>query len=308
MFAVLFTLTGAKAMSYEEARDRARYLTDKMAYELNLNDAQYNDAYEINLDYLMNIRTESDAYGVYWEYRNADLRHILYDWQFSIFHAADHFFRPIIWRTTGWFLPIYDIYPVTHFYYNPPRVYHEYRGGHCHYRFNHHASFYADRRPVWNGGFRGEHRGPVAGRPERYGNRHNGFRFENGGRPEHDRRQERPQNAGFRFERVGNRPQSALAEQPDNGRGNGRRTQATMSRPQMSRGNNRPNIRNHRTESSYNRPSSTRTTVNRTPQGGNRHTPRTQSTPRVQRSTSRGASGRVATAPHRSSGPSRSGR
>ena len=70
--ALYFGLASLNAMSYEEARDRARFLTDKMAYELNLNDQQYNDAYEINLDYLMNIRTASDASSVYLEYRNAD--------------------------------------------------------------------------------------------------------------------------------------------------------------------------------------------------------------------------------------------
>lgn len=47
--ALYFGLASLNAMSYEEARDRARFLTDKMAYELNLNDQQYNDAYEINL-------------------------------------------------------------------------------------------------------------------------------------------------------------------------------------------------------------------------------------------------------------------
>ncbi len=57
IIALLAGLTAIRAMSYEEARDRARFLTDKMAYELNLNEQQYNDAYEINLDYLMNIRT-----------------------------------------------------------------------------------------------------------------------------------------------------------------------------------------------------------------------------------------------------------
>ena len=43
---LLFTLTlilstlSAKAMSYERAREEALYLTDKMAYELNLNNEQ----------------------------------------------------------------------------------------------------------------------------------------------------------------------------------------------------------------------------------------------------------------------------
>ena len=151
-------------MSYEEARDRARFLTDKMAYELNLNEQQYNDAYEINLDYLMNIRTESDLSGVYLEHRNADFRYILYDWQYALFQAATYFFRPVLWRATGWFLPVYTIYTPTLFYYDPPRVFRIYRGGHYAYRHEHRVSFYAHRRPAWHGGLRGESRGPVPGR------------------------------------------------------------------------------------------------------------------------------------------------
>ena len=97
LYSILFVwLMNVGALPYEEARDRARFLTDKMAYELNLNDAQYNDAYEINLDYFMKINTASDAGGIYWECRNADLRYILHEWQYAIFRAADYFFRPIV--------------------------------------------------------------------------------------------------------------------------------------------------------------------------------------------------------------------
>ena len=46
----LFTMTvSANAMSYEQARQQALFLTDKMAYELNLTEDQYEAAYEINL-------------------------------------------------------------------------------------------------------------------------------------------------------------------------------------------------------------------------------------------------------------------
>lgn len=209
--ALYFGLASLNAMSYEEARDRARFLTDKMAYELNLNDQQYNDAYEINLDYLMNIRTASDASSVYLEYRNADLRFILYDWQYALFQAATYFFRPVIWRTSGWFLPVYTIYSPSRFYYSPPRVYQVYRGGHYHYRHEHRQSFYAHRRPVWNGGLRGESRGPLPGRPalpphrpgSHNGNGSPGFHFESPGRP--SRPGQRPNDHrgnGFRFEPV----------------------------------------------------------------------------------------------------------
>ena len=43
----------AKAISHEEAKDDALFLTDKMAYELSLTDDQYEAVYEINLDYLL---------------------------------------------------------------------------------------------------------------------------------------------------------------------------------------------------------------------------------------------------------------
>ena len=67
----------AKAMSFEQARHQALFLTDKMAYELNLTDDQYEAAYEINLDYLLSIDHYDDLYGIYWRRRNQDLGYIL---------------------------------------------------------------------------------------------------------------------------------------------------------------------------------------------------------------------------------------
>ena len=144
---------GAKAMSFERAQAEALYLTDKMAYELNLNSQQYNDAYEINLDYFLSIGSPSDLYGVYYNHRINDLRCILYDWQYSLLFAADYFLRPIVWRAGHWFFPIYGHYNRGFFYYSYPSVYISYRGGHS--RYYHHGGFYGDRRPVWNGGMRG---------------------------------------------------------------------------------------------------------------------------------------------------------
>ena len=167
----------AHAMSYERAREEARFLTDKMAYELNLNDQQYNDCYEINLDYLLSLSSESDIiYGNYLAYRNADLRHILFDWQWSIFAAADYFLNPVTWLRGAWYFPIYRHYRVGYFYYDHPRVFWSYRGGHGRYYFNN--GFYASRRPNhWGGGFRGHDRGPIGHRPGGYrsGDHRSGF-------------------------------------------------------------------------------------------------------------------------------------
>ena len=57
LLAALLSVTVGRAMDYEEARQRAWFLTDKMAYELNLTPEQYDRAYEVNLNYLMSIRT-----------------------------------------------------------------------------------------------------------------------------------------------------------------------------------------------------------------------------------------------------------
>ncbi|MBR0543267.1 MAG: hypothetical protein IIW98_02275 [Bacteroidaceae bacterium] len=147
---------GARAMSFERAQAEAFYLTDKMAYELNLNEQQYNDAYEINFDYFLRVDSPSDLYGNYYTYHLHDLRCILHDWQYALFSAADYFLRPVIWRSSGWFFPVYSYYNRSHFYYARPHVCLSYRGGHGRIHFR--DGFYAHRRPVWNGGLRGHDR------------------------------------------------------------------------------------------------------------------------------------------------------
>ena len=156
IFSAVFMMAawmGANAMSFERAQAEALYLTDKMAYELNLNDQQYNDAYEINLDYFLSIGSPADLYGVYYNHRINDLRCILHDWQYSLFFAADYFLRPLVWRAGNWFFPVYARYNRGFFYYSYPSVWRTYYGGHS--RYHHHNGFYVNRRPHWNGGLRG---------------------------------------------------------------------------------------------------------------------------------------------------------
>ena len=45
LIAMLCITASTKAMSYEQARREAYFLTDKMAYELNLTPDQYDAAY-----------------------------------------------------------------------------------------------------------------------------------------------------------------------------------------------------------------------------------------------------------------------
>ena len=91
LVALLTMAVSTHAMSYEQARNEALFLTDKMAYELNLTDEQYEAAYEINLDYLMGVTSVDDVYGVYWERRNLDMSYILLEAQWNAFIAASYF-------------------------------------------------------------------------------------------------------------------------------------------------------------------------------------------------------------------------
>jgi hypothetical protein len=149
MFTLLTMLTiavSANAMSYEQARNEALFLTDKMAYELNLTDAQYEAAYEINLDYLMRVTSHDDVFGIYWEHRNLDLSYILYSWQWEAFRAATYFYRPLYWEAGFWHFAVYAHYPRRDFFYfGRPHFYASYRGGHS-WHMNGGRSFYEGRR------------------------------------------------------------------------------------------------------------------------------------------------------------------
>lgn len=134
------------AMSYAQARNQALFLTDKMAYELNLTDEQYEAAYEINLDYLMGVSSYDDVFGNYWTRRNLDLSYILLDWQWNAFRSATYFYRPLYWDAGYWHFSIYARYPHRdYFYFGRPVFYASYRGGHS-WRMNGNRSFYYNRR------------------------------------------------------------------------------------------------------------------------------------------------------------------
>ena len=166
---ILFATASVSALSYEESRNRAWYLTDKMAYELNLTPEQYDKAYEINLNYFLNVNYASDIDGLYWRYRNQDLGYVLFDWQFSRFAGISYFYRPLIWRSGICIMTTYDYYDRGFYYFNRPAIYNVYRGVSWRKRPKHspyrHMTFSA------NGGMR-----------ERYGDRGHGYYFRNGER------------------------------------------------------------------------------------------------------------------------------
>ena len=145
LVAMMTIVVSASAMSYSQAREQALFLTDKMAYELNLNDEQYEAAFEINLDYLMGINTYDDLYGTYWTRRNLDLSYILLDWQYRAYCAANYFYRPLYWDGGFWHFGIYARYPHRdYFYFGRPAFVNVYRGGHS-WHNNGNRSWYQGR-------------------------------------------------------------------------------------------------------------------------------------------------------------------
>lgn len=277
-FALLLTFTlSISAMSYEQARNQALFLTDKMAYELNLTDQQYEAAYEINLDYLMRIDNADDLYGAYWRQRDLDLSYILLDWQYRAYVDASYFYRPLYWNGGYWHFGIYARYPHRDFFYfGCPNFVWTYSGGHS-WMHNGGRSWYHGRR--WNG--------PRDGGPHR-GMRHNwdNGRYGAGFVYQHGQRTWAPQR-GFK---------------PNDNRSFGNRTFGNM---RQQGGTDSPMRGGNRSFGSP-RESSTRSTVNRTPERsfGSGSFGRRNDTPRETFKPQQSSPSRTFSAPTRSSSSS----
>ena len=94
------------AMSYNAAKHEALFLSDKMAYELNLTAAQYEAV--------------------------ADLRYVLNAWQYDKYITLAHFYRPVAWKAGGWTFAVYSHYDRARFFNAHPKVFVTYRGGNSH--------------------------------------------------------------------------------------------------------------------------------------------------------------------------------
>jgi hypothetical protein len=137
---MVMTIT-ANAMGYKEAKKEALYLSDKMAYELSLTDAQYDAVYEINLDYMMSVNGRNDVYGVWWDRRNTDLQYVLTAYQYNKYIGLSYFYRPLTWKNGSWTFNVYTHYSnKSHFYKGHPKGYVSYKGGNNKKSANHYAS------------------------------------------------------------------------------------------------------------------------------------------------------------------------
>ena len=155
MLCVSIPAMGAMGMS--KVRENARFLTDRMAYELKLTPMQYDDVYEVNFDFIDNVRHimddvvrgydhAVDRYYQFLDYRNDDLRWILSASQYRRFMGVDYFYRPVYTTTSNWLFRIYKVYhDVKHFYFDKPHHYKTYKGGHYRTHYGN-VSYYKNNR------------------------------------------------------------------------------------------------------------------------------------------------------------------
>jgi hypothetical protein len=167
------------AINYNDARNEAWFLTDKMAYELDLNANQYDCVYQVNLDYFLSINKVTDIDGIYWQFRDADLRCILSTWQYNLYNRIEYFVFPIRWIRANWYYPAYDYYRRGYYYFSMPKIYMDYRG----VGFSH--RHVGDRSPHYGfapGGGRGMRTAYGASHPkDHYGNPGNAHRPDSNG-------------------------------------------------------------------------------------------------------------------------------
>lgn len=263
-FIALFSFT-AKAISYEEASRQAWFLTDKMAYELNLTAEQCDRAYQINLDYLMNLRSPSDCVGSYWYYRDADLRCILFDWQYNLMRTLDYFFRPVRYHQSRWYYPVFDHYRYGYYFFERPLVCINYRGGMWRRRGHSDPSPYLSMRPQRGFGMRDQYKNR-----QWLGNNKN---------PEHRPSFSRPggkPGKGDITPVTGGRPSASGGTnkgwRPDTGRGNSSHssTDGRPTAPNNARPNNRDNNQQPAFRDPYTNYRQTGNSVPSTGRGGTR--------------------------------------
>lgn len=141
--AMMMVMTvSANSMSYSIAKQEALFLSDKMAHELKLTNGQYDDVYEINLDYLMNVNGYNDAYGSWWKRRNNDLKFVLSAYQYKKYTKLNYFYCPLNWEKGNWSFGVHKQYKDRNsLFKGNPKGFASYKGG------NNKKSdrFYADR-------------------------------------------------------------------------------------------------------------------------------------------------------------------
>lgn len=126
---IVTTATSATAMTFDEAREHALFLTDKMTYELGLSPTQANNVYEINFDYIISVAIQGERPGFCQSRRDADMRFVLSDYQYHLYKKTNYFYRPMSSSKSVWSFHIYNFYTDRHHMYSKePSHFRDYKG------------------------------------------------------------------------------------------------------------------------------------------------------------------------------------
>lgn len=230
LVAIFTTCVNANALSVERSREEARFLTDKMAYELNLTDEQLQDIYEINYDYFRSLGPVDGIYDDSYNLRYRNINYVLADWQWEEFLLREYFLRPAYIFHGGWAFGIYNYYARTRFYFGIPSCYYHYHGYHHHHR---HHDYYRDRRPMHHHAMANRPRPHNTHRPEM--TRPNANHHGNGNMNRHDG-YNRHGNNGNMNRHEGNHGNNGSMNRHDNY--NNRGNNSNMNRHEGSHNNN----------------------------------------------------------------------
>jgi len=131
--------SSVNAIGYREARIEARYLTDKMAYELGLSAREYDRVYRANLEYLLSVDNYRNMYSRNWRSRNSAMRIALSGRQWNLFISTDYFYRPVSWRNGVIVHNVYGRYPHKEMkkYYGKPKKYKEHKSNYGQWKKHH---------------------------------------------------------------------------------------------------------------------------------------------------------------------------
>ena len=147
MLAVLFANSQAFAMSVEQSRNEAWFLTDKMAHELRLTNYQWDDVYEVNYDFFRALGSVYTSYTSLENSREQKLMYILTVSQWNEYRRITYFYNPVVAVNGSWTFRIYNHYAYGKFFDRNHAVVHNYTGNH-----NRTVNYYQNRHVSTNQG------------------------------------------------------------------------------------------------------------------------------------------------------------
>ena len=141
MLAVFFATFQVSAMTVQQSRDEAWFLTDKMAHELRLTNYQWDDVYEVNYDFFRALGHVTINYSNAERVREQKLMYILTVAQWNEYRRLHYFTAPVTVVNGNWSFSIYTRYDRNRFFDRNHNVVHTYNGGHS----NNWSSYYTNR-------------------------------------------------------------------------------------------------------------------------------------------------------------------